>query len=234
MVDTPGGYQSSYSPSSDLQSLTTTTLQFPATKVGWEPAESLSRHSDQGGRGELLATTGDVLRIWELKWETSQDSKPVGYGRNGYSEGAEGWKLHQRSLLSNSKQHVSNLPPITSFSWNPTSPQSIVTCSTDTTATLWDITTSQALTQLIAHDRAVYDLSWLPQSSDIFVSVGADGSLRAFDLRQLEHSTILYETPNSSPLARIAFSNREQYVCCYFRLTKDTCSHALAWTTSAH
>jgi len=27
------------------------------------------------------------------------------------------------------------------------------------------------------------------------VSVGADGSLRAFDLRSLEHSTILYETP---------------------------------------
>lgn len=103
-----------------------------------------------------------------------------------------------------------NLPPITSFSWNPTAPASIVTCSTDTTATLWDINTSQALTQLIAHDRAVYDLSWLPQSSDIFVSVGADGSLRAFDLRQLEHSTILYETPNAAPLARIAFSNREQ------------------------
>lgn len=29
----------------------------------------------------------------------------------------------------------------------------------------------------------------------MFVSVGADGSLRAFDLRALEHSTILYETP---------------------------------------
>ena len=27
------------------------------------------------------------------------------------------------------------------------------------------------------------------------MSVGADGSLRAFDLRSLEHSTILYETP---------------------------------------
>ena len=51
------------------------------------------------------------------------------------------------------------------------------------------------MTQLIAHDREVYDVSWLPGSTDIFVSVGADGSLRAFDLRSLEHSTILYETP---------------------------------------
>jgi DDB1- and CUL4-associated factor 7 len=57
----------------------------------------------------------------------------------------------------------------------------------------------------------------LPNSTDIFVSVGADGSLRAFDLRSLEHSTILYETPPpknqpptgrppSSPLLRIAFN----------------------------
>ena len=51
--------------------------------------------------------------------------------------------------------------------------------------------------QLIAHDRPgeVYDVAWLPGSTDIFVSVGADGSLRAFDFRSLEHSTILYETP---------------------------------------
>ncbi|GMK55624.1 hypothetical protein CspeluHIS016_0206800 [Cutaneotrichosporon spelunceum] len=204
---------SSYTPPSDFQHLATAGLTYPATKVGWEPKESLSR---DGGRGELLATTGDVLRIWEMKWDgKSKDPGRIGYGRNGYNE-ADGWKLHQRSFLSNSKQNPSNLPPITSFSWNAQAPQSIVTCSTDTTATLWDINTSQALTQLIAHDRAVYDLSWLPQSPDIFVSVGADGSLRAFDLRQLEHSTILYETPNSAPLARIAFSNREQHMLACF------------------
>lgn len=126
------------------------------------------------------------------------------------------WKHSE--LTAQSKQHICNLPPITSFSWNPTAPASIVTCSTDTTATLWDIHASTALTQLIAHDRAVYDLSWLPQSAEIFVSVGADGSLRAFDLRQLEHSTILYETPNAAPLARIAFSNREQHQLACFSM----------------
>ena len=79
------------------------------------------------------------------------------------------------------------------------------------------------MTQLIAHDREVYDVAWLPGSTDIFVSVGADGSLRAFDLRSLEHSTILYETPApknvpppsasstsarppTSPLLRISFN----------------------------
>lgn len=61
-------------------------------------------------------------------------------------------------LTSQSKSQPMSLPPITSFSWNPSSPNNIVTCSIDTTATLWDINTSQALTQLIAHDKAVYDL----------------------------------------------------------------------------
>lgn len=102
-------------------------------------------------------------------------------------------------------------------------PSLIVTSSIDTTCTVWNIDTSTALTQLIAHDREVYDVAWLPNSTDIFVSVGADGSLRAFDLRSLEHSTILYETPPpknppmpttpsagsrppTSPLLRIAFN----------------------------
>ncbi|TBU22622.1 hypothetical protein BD311DRAFT_811363 [Dichomitus squalens] len=90
--------------------------------------------------------------------------------------------------------------------------------------TIWNIDTSTAIIQLIAHDREVYDVAWLPSSTDVFVSVGADGSLRAFDLHSLEHSTILYETPApknvpppstslsstacplTSPLLRIAFN----------------------------
>jgi WD repeat-containing protein 68 len=90
---------------------------------------------------------------------------------------------------------------LTSFSWNIISPSLIVTSSIDTTCTVWDISTSTAVTQLIAHDREVYDVSWVPGSTDSFVSVGADGSLRAFDLRSLEHSTILYETPPPKPVA---------------------------------
>jgi WD repeat-containing protein 68 len=114
--------------------------------------------------------------------------------------------------------------PLTNFSWNEKSPNLVVTSSIDTTCTVWNIDTATAITQLIAHDREVYDVAWLPGSTDIFVSVGADGSLRAFDLRSLEHSTILYETPApknvppptaspsssarppTSPLLRIAFN----------------------------
>ena len=92
-------------------------------------------------------------------------------------------------------QNQNSSAPLTNFSWNEKAPSLVVTSSIDTTCTVWNIDTSQAITQLIAHDREVYDVAWLPGSTDIFVSVGADGSLRAFDLRSLEHSTILYETP---------------------------------------
>jgi DDB1- and CUL4-associated factor 7 len=115
-------------------------------------------------------------------------------------------------LLQQSKvQNQSTGAPLTSFSWNEKAPSLVVTSSIDTTCTVWNIDTSVAITQLIAHDREVYDVAWLPGSTDIFVSVGADGSLRAFDLRSLEHSTILYETPapkNVQPTASPSASAR--------------------------
>jgi DDB1- and CUL4-associated factor 7 len=38
------------------------------------------------------------------------------------------------------------------------------------------------------------------RDKEVFASVGADGSVRMFDLRSLEHSTIIYETPDLVPL----------------------------------
>lgn len=98
-----------------------------------------------------------------------------------------------------SKSSMSPPAPLTSFSWNHPSPNLIVTSSIDTTCTVWDLPTRTALTQLIAHDREVYDVDWCPGSSDVFASVGADGSVRVFDLRSLEHSTIIYETAGPPP-----------------------------------
>ena len=73
------------------------------------------------------------------------------------------------------------------------SPSLIITSSIDTTCTIWDIPTLTAKTQLIAHDKEVFDVRFCAQSVDAFVSCGADGSVRMFDLRSLEHSTIIYE-----------------------------------------
>ena len=111
--------------------------------------------------------------------------------------------------------------PLTGFSWSMLEPTQIVTASIDTvssllsvsllpyllakrnaphtpqTCTVWDISTGVPVTQLIAHAREVYDVAWSPAQREIFASVGADGSVRMFDLRSLEHSTILYEAAPS-------------------------------------
>lgn len=43
----------------------------------------------------------------------------------------------------------------------------------------------------------------------MFASVGADGSVRLFDLRHLEHSTIIYEDPQRTPLLRLAWNRND-------------------------
>jgi WD repeat-containing protein 68 len=44
---------------------------------------------------------------------------------------------------------------------------------------------------------------------DMFASVGADGSVRMFDLRHLEHSTIIYEDAQHHPLLRLAWNKQD-------------------------
>ncbi|CDS01407.1 related to human and petunia an11 protein [Sporisorium scitamineum] len=150
---------------------------------------------------ELLASTADCLRIWEIYRNDYSDpyqSSYVGGNTAGGAQQGEGsqlpFSLREKSVLAHSKNTKSPPAPLTSFSWNTPSPNLIVTSSIDTTCTIWDLPTRTALTQLIAHDREVYDVDWCPGSADVFASVGADGSVRVFDLRSLEHSTIIYET----------------------------------------
>ena len=69
-------------------------------------------------------------------------------------------------------------------------------------------------TQLIAHDKEVYDIAFSKAGGgrDMFASVGADGSVRMFDLRHLEHSTIIYEDPAHTPLLRLAWNKQVRTV----------------------
>ncbi len=45
---------------------------------------------------------------------------------------------------------------------------------------------------MVAHDKAVYDISFSLEQS-VFATVGEDGSVRLFDLRELRNSNIVYE-----------------------------------------
>lgn len=163
------------------------THSYPVTRLLWEPPSQQKQSTD------LLATSGDHLRLWSLPSDTPTPSpgnsitRPTNQGRDLPAS-----KLTPLALLSNSKtpEHTA---PLTSLDWNTVSPSLIITSSIDTTCTIWDIPTLTAKTQLIAHDKEVFDVRFCANSVDVFVSCGADGSVRMFDLRSLEHSTIIYE-----------------------------------------
>jgi WD repeat-containing protein 68 len=42
----------------------------------------------------------------------------------------------------------------------------------------------------------------------MFASAGADGSIRQFDLRDLQHSSVLYETEKSRPILKLAWNRK--------------------------
>ncbi|KAI9215856.1 hypothetical protein BC828DRAFT_394629 [Blastocladiella britannica] len=96
-------------------------------------------------------------------------------------------ELTQLDKTTTQQSKADLVAPLTSFDWNEASPNLVVTSSIDTTCTVWDVNTAQAKTQLIAHDREVFDVGFASGTSDIFASVGADGSVRLFDLRYFIH-----------------------------------------------
>lgn len=158
---------------------------YPVTRILWEPPSSNKQSTD------LLATSGDHLRLWSLPSATSS-SYSNSISRTTNQREAPLQELSPLALLSNSKS-TEHTAPITSLDWNVVQPSLIITSSIDTTCTIWDIPTLTAKTQLIAHDKEVFDVKFCANSVDVFVSCGADGSVRMFDLRSLEHSTIIYE-----------------------------------------
>ncbi|ODA79553.1 hypothetical protein RJ55_05147 [Drechmeria coniospora] len=178
-VYTPG--TSKYS--LDFTKVAEATHSYPVTRLLWEPPSSQKQSTD------LLATSGDHLRLWSLPSDTP--ANPSNTITRGARDAAT-TKLTPLALLSNSKT-PDHTAPLTSLDWNTISPSLIITSSIDTTCTIWDIPSLTAKTQLIAHDKEVYDVRFCANSVDVFVSCGQDGSVRMFDLRSLEHSTIIYE-----------------------------------------
>mmetsp|Transcript_37569 Transcript_37569/g.72009 ORF Transcript_37569/g.72009 Transcript_37569/m.72009 type:complete len:336 (+) Transcript_37569:46-1053(+) len=151
---------------------------YPPTKIMFVPDKDTSRP-------DLVATTGDYLRLWRVTDK----------------------KVELKAVLNN-KQNSEYCAPLTSFDWNENDINRIGTSSIDTTCTIWDIEKEVVDTQLIAHDKEVYDIAW--GGVGVFASVSADGSVRVFDLRDKEHSTIIYESPQpENPLLRIGWNKQD-------------------------
>lgn len=182
---------------------------FPVTKILWAPRSFALNHGDN-----LFATSADKLRLWcytsdnnaITSNETSQDIKPTEHiVGSDVGAGAGNIKLlHEFQQLG-----MTGCSPVTSFDWNEMDPSMILTSSTDAVCTLWDlrqgkrngVTNSsdnfQSKTQnnIVAHDHEVYDVSFssLGCGTEIFASVGGDGTLRLYDLRRLTHCIRIFK-----------------------------------------
>ena len=122
-------------------------------------------------KSSLLASSSDFVQIYE------------------YNE--EKRALNLQAKLTNLKSKYCGA--LTSFDWNVVNDSILGTASIDNTCTIWDLNKQSIKTQLIAHDKEVLDIQF-GYEENIFISGGADGSVRLFDLRMLDHSTIIYET----------------------------------------
>ncbi|CAJ0939853.1 unnamed protein product, partial [Mesorhabditis belari] len=185
---------------SELMLRSTFDHPYPATKLLWIP-------DSKGTFPDLLATSGDYLRLWRL----------------GSDDGAT------LEALLNTNRTAEYCAPLTSFDWNEIDLNLIGTSSIDTTCTVWQLETGQVIgqtrngrvdgsvrTQLIAHDSEVFDIAFSRHSKDVFASVGNDGSVRMFDLRHLDHSTIIYEDAGKQPLLRIGWNKQDNNYLCTF------------------
>ena len=161
---------------------------YPTTKIMWIP-------DTKGTFPDLLATSGDYLRVWRAGklHVTSHQLENYHWSFSGEPE------TRQECLLNNNK-NSDFCAPLTSFDWNEVDPNLLGTSSIDTTCTIWGLETGQVLgrvnmvsghvkTQLIAHDKEVYDIAFSKAGGgrDMFASVGADGKKHS-----MYFSVILY------------------------------------------
>lgn len=148
----------------------------------YAPTNLMFFPSEDNANPDILATSGDYLRLWKIHHD----------------------RIELKSLLNNNKGSGFN-SAVTSFDWAVFDTRRVGTSSIDTTCAIWDIEREIVDTQLVAHDKEVYDISW--GSFNVFASVSGDGSVRVFDLRDKERSTIIYENPiQGCPLLRLEWN----------------------------
>ncbi|KAK4281686.1 hypothetical protein QN277_013149 [Acacia crassicarpa] len=147
----------------------------------YAPTNIMFFPSEDDTNPDIIATSGDYLRLWEIHED----------------------RIELKSLLTGNK--VRGNSAITSFDWAEFDPRRLAASSVDTTCTIWDIEKESLDTQLVAHDKEVYDISW--GGFNVFASVSGDGSVRVFDLRDKERSTIIFENPvQDCPLLRLEWN----------------------------
>uniref|UniRef100_A0A7N2M4K6 Uncharacterized protein n=1 Tax=Quercus lobata TaxID=97700 RepID=A0A7N2M4K6_QUELO len=120
----------------------------------YSPTNLMFFPSEDTTNPDIIATSGDYLRLWGIHED----------------------RIELKALLNGNKTSEFN-SAITSFDWAECDTRHIATSSVDTTCTIWDVETETVDSQLVAHDKEVYDISW--GGFNVFASVSGDGSVRA-------------------------------------------------------
>eukprot|EP00039_Didymoeca_costata_P023771 m.8200 g.8200 ORF g.8200 m.8200 type:complete len:400 (-) comp3853_c0_seq1:103-1302(-) len=186
---------------------------YPATKIQWMPDQTNQFDAD------LMATTGDYLRLWRV--DGPEGVKQESLLNSNKSElfcaplTSFDWCEHNPRLIGTSSIDTTctiwNIEVEKRVATVPGTSTTATSIATPAAASAADSTkpkrvTGDVRTQLIAHDQEVYDIAFRPGEDNIFASVGADGSVRMFDLRSLKHSRIIYEEENEKQLLRLAWN----------------------------
>jgi len=163
---------------------------FPPTKLLWKPSDGALGETSKDGN--LLAACSTAVELFQI------------------SDG---------QLKSTAKLPAPKLsPPVTSMDWSSIKEHKLAISSVDTTICIYDLNKMKIETQLIAHDKAVFDIALGQRESiaSLFCSCGLDGSIRLFDERNLEHSTIIFDNENSTPLLRLSWNKSDKnYVAAF-------------------
>lgn len=147
----------------------------------------LQWHPELSASDSIFASTADCLRIFKVNENKEIDCC------------AELRNTHYPQISA----------PYTSFDWSPFKTNFICCSSIDCTCTIWDIEQQRIYKQVMAHNKEAMDVSFSKDSS-FFATVGADKTLRLFDLRDLSKCSMIYEA--TQPLMRVAFNKNSNYI----------------------
>lgn len=152
----------------------------PASKILCKPGQSTTEQNT------LFASTATSLRIWRASDSSERKSTIT-------------------PITQLCTSHKLDAFALTSFDWSSVTTTKIATSAADSSVAIWDLEREKLDTQMMAHDKSVMDVAFCTQTDKIITTVGDDGSLRLFDIRDLEHCSILLEDPN--PFLRVKWSS---------------------------
>ncbi|KAH0793960.1 protein TRANSPARENT TESTA GLABRA 1-like [Histomonas meleagridis] len=139
---------------------------------------------------DSLITCGDTLKLWKIS--------------------LDGINLMGEIDVSTTKD------PITCQDWSLYDQSLVIVGSCNGSVTAVDLMSGQVVTRIIAHDHPIHDIQFCGPTS--FITVDFDGSMRLFDLRDLQSSFIYYQS--AMPLMRVSVSPIDNFKVATF--SKDS------------